>query len=220
MSHCLAPAFHFVIRYVPAPRSRGVELCHEQADEALDVWPVLFEERGVLRVVPELLIAARTGNDRYAMVFEFEALFAIWPIPMVGQQAATKGGLQKGIQSMHVMAIARHLKHESQAAVGSEDQMLAHPHKPTVQRAAIPLLRHAVKAFPASLSDGAADVDRVRVYDEKGGSSSSSSPAIVAKTPARRSTNGPSSVRRSTQFWRDKRLGKNSRMTWLFSNHP
>ena len=62
-------------------------------------------------------------------------------------------------------------------------------------------------------------VNRMGIYDKKGGSSSSSSPAISANAPARRSRSGVRSVLRSAQFCRESLLGKKSHMTWLRSNH-
>ena len=164
------------------------------------------------------LVLAGAGNDRYAMRLKLLSLIRLRPITVVGQEAAAKGGCQKFVQSLNIMAIARHLKHEDQTAIGSEDQMLPHADKPPLQRGAIPFLCHAAKALFVSFPYGATYIHGMGVYDEKGGSSSSSSPAISANAPANRSNNGERRVLRSTQFCRESLLGKKSHMTLLFSN--
>ena len=165
------------------------------------------------------MIAASTSYDGYAVLFKFGSLVRLRPVAIVRQKAAAKGGLKKGVQTLDVMPIACKLEHKGDAPIRSEHHVLTETDKPALERGAVPFLRHAVKADLLSFPHRTADIHRMRVYDEKGGASSSSSPAISAKAPARRSRSGVRSVLRSTQFCRDSLLGKKSHMTWLFSNH-
>jgi len=169
--------------------------------------------------VLELLVAAGAGNDGYAMLLKYNSLILLRPVPVVCEKAAAKGGLEKGIQPLNVMTIALKLEHESDATVRSEHQMLPKADKPAFQGGTVSFLRHAVEPDLLPLAYRTADIHRMGVYDEKGGSSSRSSPAISANAPAKRSRSGVRSVLRSAQFCRESLLGKKSHMTWLCSNH-
>jgi len=166
-----------------------------------------------------LLIAASTGNDGYAMLLKCHPLVLFRPVPIVREKAAAKGGLEKGIQTLNVMAIAFKLEYEGDTTVRSKHQVLPKADKPAFQGGTVSFLRHAVESDLLPLAYRTADIHRMGVYDEKGGSSSSSSPAISTNAPARRSRSGVRSVLRSAQFWRESLLGKKSRMTWLCANH-
>jgi len=168
--------------------------------------------------VPIFLVAAGAGNDGYAMLLKCNSLILLRPVPVVSKKAAAKGGLEKGIQPLNVMTIALKLEHESNATVRSEHQVFPKADKPAFQGGTVSFFRHAVEPDLLPLAYRTADIHRMGVYDEKGGSSSSS-PAISANAPAKRSRSGVRSVLRSAQFCRDSLLGKKSHMTWLCSNH-
>ena len=165
------------------------------------------------------LVAAGAGNDGYTMLLKCNSLVLLRPVPVVREKAAAKGGLEEGIPPLNVVAIALKLEHESDATVGSEHQMLTKADKPAFQGGTVSFLRHAIESNLLPLAYWTADIHRMGIYDKKGGSSSSSSPAISANAPARRSRSGVRSVLRSAQFCRESLLGKKSHMTWLRSNH-
>lgn len=88
--------------------------------------------------------------------------------------------------------------------------MLAYAVKILVQRRAIAVLSQAIQALLAARADWAADMDGMRVDDEKGGSLSS---AIWQNTPHNLAASSVSSARRSANFWRVISFGNELRMS-------
>ena len=148
-----------------------MELRVEQPDESLRVRAMPFQEGRILRRVPERLVAPRTGQNRDPLSRQLLPLLRIRPVTVVRQQCATERRLQQRIQSLRVVTVAGHLHHERQTSVQGEEQVLPNADKPAVQRSAIALFRHAPEARLSPLAGRAADIDGMRVYDEKGGSS-------------------------------------------------
>ena len=123
---------------------------------------------------------------------------------------------EKSVKAIDIMAVACNLETESNASLGSKDQMLADAVKPEFQRGAVSFPGESTESFLFSGPNGTADIDGVGINNEKGGASS---PSIATKVFERRSIKGVNRARRSAQLGRLKRRGNNCFMVGLVSSH-
>ena len=151
-------------------------------------------------------VAARVGRDRNLFLGKLGAFLGLRPVSIVSKEMSLKGCFEQSIKAVDIMAIARNLDPKSNASFGSENQMLADAVKPEFQRGAVPFSGESAESFLFAGSNGAADIDRMGINDEKGGCPS---PSLSTKAFERRSMSGVRIARRSAQLGRLKRRGNN-----------
>jgi len=160
-------------------------------------------------------VAASVGRDRNFFLSQPGAFLGLGPIGIVSEKMSFKLSFQKSVKAVDIVAVAGDLDRESNAAFGSENQMLADAVKPAFQRGAVPFSGESAKSFPFSCSNRPPDIDGMGIDNEKGGLS----PSISTKAFERRSISGVRMARRSAQLGRLNRRGNNCFMVGLVSSH-
>ena len=75
-------------------------------------------------------VAACVGRNRNFFFCKLGTFLGFWPIRVVSKQMPFEVGFEKSIKTIDIMAIACNLETESNASLGSKDQMLADAVKP------------------------------------------------------------------------------------------
>lgn len=193
-----------------------MELAIEKTDAAFDRTAPLFEKCFFLCRILKFPASLGRGSDRDAFLGKLSAAFVVWPVRVVSEEPALEFSLQESVKALDVVAIARDLKREGDAPTRSEDQVLSNPMEPAFQGCAVTRPGKAGEPLLLSRPDWPADIDRMGVDDEKGGSSSSS---IMQKTEVSFRRSGVRRARRSAQFCLESRRGKSETMTGCLFSH-
>ena len=212
VSESLRPTPRHVVLLAPAERPAGVKLSVEKRYPSLDSASQGLEPRLRDGRVLELPVRAAFGRDVDALAREFLALRFPRPVGVVAEQMSLERGLEERIESLDVVAVAGHLDDEGDPPLRSEDQVLAHTVKETLQGRTVAGSRKSADALLLADPDQPADFGGVRVDDVKGGLAS---PAMSQKAAHSLCMSGVRIARRSAKFGRDSCRGNSSRIVGL-----
>lgn len=216
MRQCFDPATCVVMLGGTTQRFTSVKLDIKKSDAPFyraspGVQKLLF----FLRIF-DVPVAASIGSYRDALFGELGAFLGFGPIGVISKEMPLEGSFEQGIKSVDVMPVAGDLDRKGNPAFWSEDQMFTDSMEPAFQRGTIPCSGKSAEPFLFACPNGAADIDGVRIDDEKGGFPS---PSISTNAWERRWMSGVRRARRSAQLGRLKRRGNNFLMVGWVPNH-
>ena len=184
----------------------------EQRDAPFDVGTLavefLAEAGGVLKF--EAFARFRRHADSVADQLGIHVFPG--PVGVVADKVTAERGVQQRVKTLDVVAVAGNLDQHRNPPFRRDDQMLAHAVEAIAQRFAVAVLGQAAEPFFLSGPGLSADVDRMGIDDEKGGSAS---PFFAHSAPQSFSMSGVRMARRSAKFGRDNRRGNALVMTGL-----
>ena len=158
-----------IVPFAAVERLAGVKLGIEKRDEAFHdsaVFSKVFVQRGCKR---KFGILFWHGADVDAVCTKLVAFVRSGPIRIVCVESAGEGRHQKRVGAVDIVLLAGQLDRAHQHSTGCEHEMFAHAVKILVQGRTVAVLGQAVQAYFVARSHGAADMDRMRVDDAKGG---------------------------------------------------
>jgi len=192
-----------------------IEFClrgivHENTDKAFDPVAILLDEPFNLRN------AYTPSWNGYPQIFQFLFPGAGFSLTSRANSRCRPQGCP-GMRSsgaskaLNIVAIARHLENLPDSSGGREYYMFTDSAEMTFKGGAVADLRKTAETGLMSCPHGAAYVNRMRIYDEKGVAGS----AISQNARESRSMSGASIARLSAKFGLESRRGKSDMMVLL-----
>lgn len=137
MGEGLCPAPRLVMAAAAAERAASMELSIEGAEAALHRSAPPREEGVFFRRVVEVPASPGLCRDENPFLAELGASLVSGPVCVVAEQPSLKVRAQQHIRPLDIVAVAGHLECEGNASSWRQDQVVANPVKPPLQRSAV-----------------------------------------------------------------------------------
>ncbi len=184
MGHDFCPAARLVMLHGTAECASRIKLRIKEADAPFDTAAPSIQELLFFGRIFNMPVAASISRNSDSLGGKLVALLCLGPIGIVSKKVSLKGGLQKSIKDVDIVAVAGNLDHKNNAAFGTKNEVLADPVKPAFQRGTVTFAGESAEPFLFACPDGSADIDGMRIDDGK--KRGVASPSISRKAPERR----------------------------------